>query len=320
MSGAREWLTAIGLVLTLLGAASGTYGVWLSPDDAIQRGVSRLSGGTREQQLELPAVQNLLQQSHFAIGGFLLIGIGTVLQIGGLTLKNRGRPKMISPEARIGQEKERASARWSKTGVIAAIIGAIAAIAAAVLAFLAWINALGAEPEATMADWPTLIAGLGGGMIGGVFTVVAGYLAYRGALRQVDAVKLQVKDQQDERKKTDDQRRTVAEWAVRAEAERLDKEISRVDPLWLIGAGLTPFVQQEPRLIESSPLLRGEREDAGLLGDKVAILERVASTLNQYNQRVEAAVRTADPYLGELQKVCREFLDQLYALTLELKK
>jgi hypothetical protein len=53
-----KWLTIIGLVLTLFGAGCGTYGVWLSPDEAIERGVSRWSGGTRDQQLQLPPVQN----------------------------------------------------------------------------------------------------------------------------------------------------------------------------------------------------------------------------------------------------------------------
>jgi hypothetical protein len=74
-------LAIFGLVLTLIGAGCGTYGVWVSSDEAIERGVSRFSGGTREQQLQLPAVQNLLEQSHFAVAGFVLIGIGTFLQI-----------------------------------------------------------------------------------------------------------------------------------------------------------------------------------------------------------------------------------------------
>jgi uncharacterized membrane protein len=84
-----KWLTIIGLVFTLLGAAAGTYGVWLSPNEAIERGVSRLSGDVREQNLELPAVQNLLQQSHFAVAGFVLIGFGTLLQI--VAALSRGR-------------------------------------------------------------------------------------------------------------------------------------------------------------------------------------------------------------------------------------
>jgi len=79
-----NWLTIIGLMLTLIGAGCGTFGVWLSPDEAIERGVSRWSGGTRDQQLQLPPVQNLLQQSRFAVAGFSLIGVGTAFQIFGV--------------------------------------------------------------------------------------------------------------------------------------------------------------------------------------------------------------------------------------------
>src|SRR5271169_5410526 len=58
-----KWLTIIGLVITLIGAGCGVYWVWVSGDEAIKRGVARFSGGTREEQLKLPAVQNLLTQS-----------------------------------------------------------------------------------------------------------------------------------------------------------------------------------------------------------------------------------------------------------------
>jgi hypothetical protein len=42
--------------------------------------------GTRDEQLRLRPVQNLLEQSHFAVTGFLLIAVGTAFQIGGLLL------------------------------------------------------------------------------------------------------------------------------------------------------------------------------------------------------------------------------------------
>jgi hypothetical protein len=60
---------------------------WLSPDEAVELGASRWSGGTREEQLQLPAVQNLLQQSRFAVAGFILIGLGTLLRIGGMLIR-----------------------------------------------------------------------------------------------------------------------------------------------------------------------------------------------------------------------------------------
>jgi hypothetical protein len=73
-------LNIFGLVCTLMGAGIGTYGVWLTQDEAIEIGVSRY-GGTREQNLTLPAVKSLLRQSRCAVGGFALIGVGTILQI-----------------------------------------------------------------------------------------------------------------------------------------------------------------------------------------------------------------------------------------------
>jgi hypothetical protein len=86
---ATKWLTVLGLVVTLIGAGFGTYGVWVSEDEAIERGVSRWSGGTREDQLKLPAVQNLISQSRFAMLGFVLIGVGTLLQISGVFADRR---------------------------------------------------------------------------------------------------------------------------------------------------------------------------------------------------------------------------------------
>jgi len=75
------WLTIIGLVITLIGAGFGVIGVRVTEDQAIERGVSQWSGGTRDEKLKLPAVRNLLRQSHFAVWGFILIGLGTILQI-----------------------------------------------------------------------------------------------------------------------------------------------------------------------------------------------------------------------------------------------
>jgi hypothetical protein len=84
-----KWLTVLGLVVTLIGAGFGTYGVWVSEDEAIERGVSRWSGGTREDQLKLPPVQNQISQSHLAMLGFVLIGVGTLLQISGVFAERR---------------------------------------------------------------------------------------------------------------------------------------------------------------------------------------------------------------------------------------
>jgi hypothetical protein len=79
-AGSRQWLMIIGLGLTLLGASFGFYGVWVDKDQAIEIGEARLSYDTREQDIQLPSVQNLLRQSHLAMIGFAFIGAGTLLQ------------------------------------------------------------------------------------------------------------------------------------------------------------------------------------------------------------------------------------------------
>lgn len=76
----------LGLLSTFVGAGLGVFGVWVTPDQAVTLGVTRLAGTTREENLELPAVQNLLKQSKYAVAGFALIGVGTVLQAIGALL------------------------------------------------------------------------------------------------------------------------------------------------------------------------------------------------------------------------------------------
>lgn len=109
MQGAAKSLTIIGLVLTLIGVGSVTYGVWLSPDEALEAGVSRFSGDNREQDFQLPAVQNLLQQSRFSLAGFIVIGIGTLLQIGGVAIQGRQR----DDETEFSLQRKQIRAAWS---------------------------------------------------------------------------------------------------------------------------------------------------------------------------------------------------------------
>lgn len=160
-------------------------------------------------------------------------------------------------------------------------------------------------------DWGSLT----GGVIGGGLTVLAGWIAYRGARtaaqQQIDAL-------QAERKETDRRRLIVVKMAVRAEGQRLDKEVARtrnrlknpyrdlIDRSSLFDGSL---------VIESSPLLRGEREDAALLGDTLATLEEAATTLNNYNHRIETST-----VREELIQTGLELLGQLATLTDKLKE
>ncbi|WP_417271633.1 hypothetical protein [Celeribacter sp.] len=74
-------LTGLGLAITLVGAWITARAVILKEDDAIDIGLARFSGETREENLGLPMVQNLLASSRGARRGLLFIAGGTVLQI-----------------------------------------------------------------------------------------------------------------------------------------------------------------------------------------------------------------------------------------------
>ncbi|MGR3723467.1 hypothetical protein [Abyssibius alkaniclasticus] len=74
-------LTGLGLAITLAGAWITARAVILKEDDAIDIGLARFSGETREENLRLPMVQNLLASSRGARRGLLFIAGGTALQI-----------------------------------------------------------------------------------------------------------------------------------------------------------------------------------------------------------------------------------------------
>ena len=74
-------LTGLGLAITFAGAWITARAVILKEDDAIDVGLARFSGETREENLRLPMVQNLLASSRGARRGLLFIAGGTALQI-----------------------------------------------------------------------------------------------------------------------------------------------------------------------------------------------------------------------------------------------
>ncbi|MBB3986204.1 hypothetical protein GGQ68_002542 [Sagittula marina] len=75
-----DLITLAGLLLTLVGAGVTAKAVILREDDAIKIGLSRYSGGTKEGNLKLPMVQNLLWSSKAAKWGLVTVGVGTLLQ------------------------------------------------------------------------------------------------------------------------------------------------------------------------------------------------------------------------------------------------
>src|SRR4051794_2748365 len=150
-------------------------------------------------------------------------------------------------------------------------------------------------------EWETLVAGLLG--------LLGGLLAYRGAItsgrRQVAALREQIEDTRAARQQHDQRRLSVIEWAVWVEGRRLEKA------LWARksrGPQLASARRKEQLVIETSPLLRGEREDLSLLDDETrAHLQRVADALYRYN----ACVETARSGPGEQPSIDQETLEAI---------
>lgn len=78
-----DYVNVVGLACDIVGAIWLAWGLFLSKDDAIKLGVSRISG-TAEENLQLPAVRDRLNQSRnakvgtgFLVGGFLLQIVAT---------------------------------------------------------------------------------------------------------------------------------------------------------------------------------------------------------------------------------------------------
>jgi hypothetical protein len=69
-----------GLVFTGYGAWVTSNAVILTPEQAVNIGLSRFSDENLDENLKLPAVRNLLAQSRAARRGLLAIFAGSVLQ------------------------------------------------------------------------------------------------------------------------------------------------------------------------------------------------------------------------------------------------
>ena len=74
-------LIVIGLLLNLVGAIILASGLFLSKHKAVDLSVGRYSGGTDEDLLQLPQVQDRLKQSRNAKWGVSLLSLGFLLQL-----------------------------------------------------------------------------------------------------------------------------------------------------------------------------------------------------------------------------------------------
>jgi hypothetical protein len=161
-------------------------------------------------------------------------------------------------------------------------------------------------------EWQTIIAGLLG--------VVAGILAYIGAIkaarRQVAALTEQIEDMRAARRQADERRLSAIKWAIRAEGRRLDVAIVALRRA-LPSRPQPANRSREQLVIKSSPLLRGEREDISLLDDQTRTrLEAVAVYLDEYNALIETAVAGDQGPLIEQKAL--DVLDRLAAAVREI--
>lgn len=74
-------ISIISIIFVLFGGYFLTRGFWKSKKEAQEIGVSRVSGSTEEENLDLPAVKNILDFSRDAKIGFTLIVGGSIAQI-----------------------------------------------------------------------------------------------------------------------------------------------------------------------------------------------------------------------------------------------
>jgi hypothetical protein len=76
-----KWLIILGLCFDVIGAIILACGLFVSKKAAAELGVSRWTGYSWIDNLNLPQVQDRLKQSRNAIIGITLLIIGFILQI-----------------------------------------------------------------------------------------------------------------------------------------------------------------------------------------------------------------------------------------------
>lgn len=175
-------------------------------------------------------------------------------------------------------------------------------------------------------NWQSLIAG-GLGLLAGIIAFVGALIAanrqvrttQQAANQQVAAVQSQLDDARAAREVSDRRRLSVVGWAIRAEGKRLGTAAALMMREALPSAPGWASRTNEQLLIESSPLLRGEREDMGLVdGETLALLREIADTLDAYNLRIETAKNGIEG--PNIDKRTLELIAQLETLAAQLRE
>ena len=137
------------------------------------------------------------------------------------------------------------------------------------------------------------------------------------ARRQVTALKDQIQDARTARRQDDERRLSVIKWAIRVEGRRLEAATSTL--LAALPSAQSPANRsREQLIIESSPLLRGERAEISLLDDQTRrLLEELAGIIDEYNSRIQTAVFLVQGPL--IEQKTRALLDRLAEVVQEIQ-
>jgi hypothetical protein len=167
------------------------------------------------------------------------------------------------------------------------------------------------HPEGVRLDAAPILSGKGktevidllvnGGFVilGAIIAAVAGYLgALQAAKAQVKAVDDQREEERRRFQQTRHQKKYEIAWVLRQEVKRLGVAAEKRIPLAQVSrSGTSRHPLREEMTISAFPLMRGEREDIGLLSDELQdkALDLV-SEVDDYNSHIETLPRTAaDP-------------------------
>ena len=75
------YLTIVGVILSTIGASLIGWNDILSEDKAIEVGSSYWSGGTKEEQLKLPPVAELLRRNKNSRRGLFFVILGAIFLV-----------------------------------------------------------------------------------------------------------------------------------------------------------------------------------------------------------------------------------------------
>jgi hypothetical protein len=154
--------------------------------------------------------------------------------------------------------------------------------------------------------------GLAAGLIGAAGVIFAGWLAWVGVRDQIAVTQ----EQGDEDRRRFQQQRHQAKYAMALalclEAERIGLAATARIPLAELSRSNGKHPRRDQMLISIFPLIRGEREDIGLLGDDLQDRGfELVRVVDHYNSHIEALPRTANDPVVSVDATASELLDQI---------